>query len=225
MRLALLCGVGVAVLTLGCGGGTSDKNPVAPSSDSGSAGGSGGSGSSGGTGSAGGAGTPAGSAGGNGTLNVMLTDSPFSDAKALLVTFSEVSVHSTGGAFVNVPFAGGAASRTCDLKKLNGPTDVLGTAALTPGHYTQIRLMVTRAVVYLTNPSVGPACSTSIAAPGGGNAEVKIPSGELKLNREFDLTSGSATTITLDFDGDKSVKKTGNGKYMMTPVISIVSVQ
>jgi hypothetical protein len=28
-----------------------------------------------------------------GNLRVMLTDSPFSDAKSLLVTFSEVSVH------------------------------------------------------------------------------------------------------------------------------------
>jgi hypothetical protein len=29
----------------------------------------------------------------------------------------------------------------------------------------------------------------------------------------------------LDFDGDRSVRVTGNGRYMMTPVIAVVSVQ
>jgi hypothetical protein len=73
------------------------------------------------------------------TFNVMLTDSPFSDGKALLVTFSEVSAHATGGAFVTLPFASNATSRTCDLKKLtNGAQDVLGTAPLAAGHYTQV---------------------------------------------------------------------------------------
>jgi len=51
-----------------------------------------------------------------------------------------------------------------------------------------------------------------------------VPSGDLKLNREFDLTTAQ-TTITLDFDGDRSIKQTGNGKYMMNPVVSVVSVK
>lgn len=60
------------------------------------------------------------------TLNVRLTDSPFSDAKSLLVTFSEVSAHRSEADFSRVPFADSASSRTCDLKKLNGAQDVLG---------------------------------------------------------------------------------------------------
>jgi hypothetical protein len=39
-------------------------------------------------------------------------------------------------------------------------------------------------------------------------------------------TTGTTTnSILIDVDGDQSVKDTGNGTYMMTPVISIVSVQ
>jgi hypothetical protein len=34
------------------------------------------------------------------SLTLMLKDSPFSDARALLVTFSEVNVHASGGAWV-----------------------------------------------------------------------------------------------------------------------------
>jgi hypothetical protein len=33
------------------------------------------------------------------------------------------------------------------------------------------------------------------------------------------------TTIVLDFDGDKSIKETGNGRFMMSPVIGVKSVQ
>ena len=159
------------------------------------------------------------------TLNVMLKDGPFVGAKALLITFSEVSAHLSGGDFTSLSFVGGATSRTCDLEKLTTAQDVLGTGPLPVGHYTQIRLVVTSATIYFDNASAGPACAPAIAAPAGRNATVRIPSGEVKLNREFDLTATAATTMLLDFDGDQSVKETGNGQYMMTPVIGIVSVQ
>jgi hypothetical protein len=168
---------------------------------------------------------PSGPSSAGGTLNVMLRDSPFTDAKALLVTFSDVSVHSSGGDFVRVPFSGGATTRTCDLKKLSSASDVLGTGALNPGHYTQIRVTVNKAVLYFSNASAGLACATSLPTPSGDSADVTIPSGELKLNQEFDLSSTSATTILLDFDGDQSVKALGNGNYLMSPVITVVSVQ
>jgi hypothetical protein len=160
-----------------------------------------------------------------GALNVVLKDSPFTDAKALLVTFSTVSVHLTGGDFLTLPFVSGTSSRTCDLKKLTSAQDVLGTGPATPGHYTQIRLVVSSATVYLDNTSTGAPCASMIAAPAGRSAAVAVPSGDLRLNREFDVTSTTATTILLDFDGDQSVTQTGNGDYMMTPVITVVSVQ
>ena len=162
---------------------------------------------------------------GNGTLTVTLTDGPFSDSQALLVTFSTVSAHLSGGDFMTLPFTGGATSRTCDLKKLTATQDVLGTGSLPTGHYTQIRLVVSSATLYFDNPSVGSACATAIAAPAGRSAAVTIPSGDLRLNREFDVRSTSTTTILLDFDGDQSVKDTGNNTYIMTPVITVVSVQ
>ena len=64
-----------------------------------------------------------------------------------------------------------------------------------------------------------------IAPPAGQSAQLEIPSGEVKLNRQFELTDDYATTMLLDFDGDRSIKQTGNGRYIMTPVIGIVSVQ
>ena len=185
-----------------------------------------------------GGGTP--SPGGTGSLAIHLTDSPFSDARALLVTFNSVSVHrSEGDAWETIPFASGS-TRTCDLKKLDGPTDVLGVGSLPAGHYTQVRLVVASAAIYFDNPSVGGPCASTIAAPQGEFAPVDIPSGEVKLNHQFTLTS-AGTTMLLDFDGDQSVRQTGGGngngngngrgsnsgatsKYMMSPVIRVVSV-
>ena len=78
---------------LACGGSTNPTAPSAPgqtSSNNGSNGGSSSGGSNGG-------GSNGGGSNGTGTLAINITDSPFSDAKALLVTFSEVNVHSADG--------------------------------------------------------------------------------------------------------------------------------
>jgi hypothetical protein len=172
-------------------------------------------------------GSSTGPSGSTGTFSVMLKDSPFTDAKSLLVTFSEVDAHMSGtadGTWTKLPFAGGATSRTCDLKKLETAQDVLGTGPLTTGHYTQVRLVVSAAVIYFENAATD-ACAATIATPDGRKANVTIPSGEVKLNREFDVSSATTTTMLLDFDGDKSVRDTGNGQYMMSPVIAVVNVQ
>jgi hypothetical protein len=160
-----------------------------------------------------------------GTLRVMLTDSPFTDAKAVLITFSEVTAHkSTDEEFTKVPFAG-ATSRTCDLKKLQSAQDVLGTGPLSPGQYTQIRLVVSSATLYFDNAAGGDPCAPTIAAPAGRSSVVEIPSGEVKLNRQFTVPEAGATTMLLDFDGDRSIRETGSGRYTMSPVVSVVSVQ
>ena len=164
---------------------------------------------------------------GSGTLNLRITDSPYSDAKAVLVTFSEVSAHvgTEDSGRTNLTFANSATSRTCDLKKLENAQDILGVGTLAAGHYTMLRLVVSSATLYFDNPSTGDACAATMTPPDGAKASLTIPAGEVKLNREFDVTANSASTMVLDFDGDKSIKETGNGRYMMTPVITVVSMQ
>jgi len=204
---------------LGCSG--PNKSPAAPDTQTGTGG------------------TNPGGAGAPGTLTVRLTDSPFSDARALLVTFSEVSAHLSGTGWQTLPIPGG--TRTCDLKQLQGAVDVLGVGSLPAGHYTQIRLNVVSAAIFLDNPAASGPCASVIATPAGDSAPVEVPSGEVKLNREFTVPAGGASTIVLDFDGDRSITQTGssgagNGRgrgnggpnasrYIMHPVIAVVSVQ
>jgi hypothetical protein len=165
---------------------------------------------------------------GTGNLSMMITDSPFTDAKAVFVTFSEVKVSTDGTDWQTINFADSATSRTCDLKKLtDGAQDVLGVGTLLAGHYTQVRLVVSGATVYFDNESTGAtACAATLPVPDGASAPITIPSGVVKLNREFDVPEAGATTMLLDFKGDQSLlHETGSGVYMMRPVISVVSVQ
>lgn len=159
-----------------------------------------------------------------GNFNLRLRDTPFSDAKAVLVTFSSVRAHRSDTDWTQIPFTNNATTRSCDLKKLETSEDVLGTGALPAGHYTQVRLVVQSATLYFDNASTGAACATSIAAPTGASAALDIPSGEVRLNREFDVTSSSMMTMLLDFDGNGSIHQTGNGRYAMTPVLTVMSV-
>jgi uncharacterized protein DUF4382 len=110
------------------------------------------------------------------------------------------------------------------LKRLENAQDVLGAATLTAGHYTQIRLLVATAVISFNEATTGDTCAPSFTLTQP-TVNVTIPSGEVKLSREFDISPNSTTSILLDFDGDKSVREMGNGSYSMSPVISIVTVQ
>jgi len=229
-RGMIAASLAVAALAAACNG---NGSPTGPGTDAGASASSSSSGTSGGSGAA---------QSGNGSLAIHLTDSPFTDAKALLVTFGAVSVHrADGDSWQTINFTAGG-QRTCDLKRLNGPIDVLGVGSLPAGKYTQVRLVVSSANIYFDNPSAGAACGSSIAPPAGASAAVDIPSGEVKLNHEFTLTTAGSTML-LDFDGDQSIHQTGSGngngngkgngqgnsasntKYMMSPVIRVVSVQ
>ena len=102
---------------------------------------------------------------------------------------------------------------------------MLGVGTLPAGHYTQIRLVVSSATIYFENAAGGDPCAPTIATPSGRHAALDIPSGEVKLTRPFDVAASGGTTMVLDFDGDRSIHQTGNGRYLMRPVIAVVSVQ
>jgi len=82
--------------------------------------------------------------------------------------------------------------------------------------YTQLRLFL-----------MGGENDAWVVLKDSGLAEpLKIPSvyqTGIKLNRPFEIVEGMITELTIDFDAEKSVIKTGNGKYKMKPVIHVTS--
>lgn len=190
----VVAATGLLLMTIACGGST----PTSPSDGGGS--------------------------GAAGSLNLRITDSPYGSAKAVLVTFSEVAAHRNGD-WTRLPFPSGS-SRTCDLKKLqNNAQDLLGGGTISPGAYTMVRLVVQSAKIFFDNSAVSPTpCAASIPEPAGASAALNIPSGEVRLNGSFNLTSSAATNVLLDFDGESSIIQNGSN-YTMQPVVRIVSIQ
>jgi len=194
MLRASVIGVAVALASFGCGDGGS---PTAPS-DGGS------------------------SAGSPGTMNIRITDSPYGSAKAVLVTFSEVSANGT-----KLSFADSSASTwTCDLKKLqNGHDDLLATARPSAKEYTEIKLVVQSAKIFMDNSAVSSTpCARSIPEPAGAAFPMSLSGNDVRLNGSFGLRADASMTILVDFDGESSISQSGS-TYMMRPVVRIVSVQ
>jgi hypothetical protein len=50
----------------------------------------------------------------------------------------------------------------------------------------------------------------------------QVPSGELKIVGGFNVGGGDKTVLTLDFDGEKSLIRTGQGKFLFKPVVKLL---
>jgi hypothetical protein len=162
-----------------------------------------------------------------GTLGVSLTDAPACGFEAVNVTVSKVRVHQSESASDN---AAGWTDITVNppqkinLLDLNDPTqpnfalESLGETPLEAGHYTQLRLVLDRNTgqslansVVLENTTAEIALVTPSAVQSG-----------IKLIHQFDVGSGQRVDLLLDFDACKSIVKTGNGKYILKPVIKVI---
>jgi hypothetical protein len=146
----------------------------------------------------------------NGSLKLYLVDSP-SSLDSVIISVRRVEVHkaandSTSGWYVinNTP-------RSFNLLDLrNGASAVLGDSVLSPGQYTQIRLILN---------------NNNYVKENDLRHNLKIPSGiqtGIKLNHEFTIEPGNLYELVLDFNVDKSINITGNGNYMMKPVIRVM---
>jgi hypothetical protein len=146
---------------------------------------------------------------GTGTLVIKLTDAPGLNITEALVDISQVAVHyggtdqnDTNGTWMTIVNE----TQTFDLIELQDATEVLGEEDLIAGWYTQIRLYVDNALVTID----------------GVQYDLKISSKNVKLITPFLVQDNQTLTLTLDFDVNKSVHETGNGKYIMRPTIKVI---
>ena len=126
---------------------------------------------------------------------------------------------------------------TFDLIELKDQSTLLSEVELAPGKYTQIRLFVTKANVKVEIVNEGSEENIEsgsdkeeamIVEPSESFEEYNlvIPGAShtgLKLNHPFEIVEGETTELTIDFDAEKSIIKTGNGEYKLIPSIRIVT--
>jgi Domain of unknown function (DUF4382) len=158
----------------------------------------------------------------SGTLGVSLTDAPACGFDAVNVTVSKVRVHQSASANEN---AAGWTDITLNparkinlLNFTNGALEDLGQTPLTPGHYTQLRLVL--------DPNTGLGTANSVV-PSGTTTEIPLitPSAVqngIKLINEFDVVAGQRVDLVLDFNACKSIVKHGNGSYALKPVVKVI---
>ncbi len=143
----------------------------------------------------------------SGNFRIMLTDEPIPDATAIMVDISSISVHATGGAFQTVM----TGPQTVNLLRLQGEELQIANTELAQGSYTEIRLEVTSGNIVI----------------GGETFEMTVPSSEVKIPVQFEVTSSGATRILLDFDAAESIQVVHAGQsggYILRPVIKVMSV-
>ena len=139
-------------------------------------------------------------------LEVYLTDDP-ADYDEVVIDVRDVKINYSNGddgwkslSQVNV--------RPYDILKLvNGKDTILGKTDLDSGKIEQIRLIL------------GP---NNYVKVNGETYTLETPSAQqsgLKINLHQDVTAGMLYKLLLDFDAARSIVKTGNGKYILKPVI------
>ncbi|MBC5783277.1 DUF4382 domain-containing protein [Ramlibacter sp. USB13] len=154
-----------------------------------------------------------------GTLQLSVTDAP-ACYEHVMVNVAKVRVHMSDDTGTN---DGGSGWRDIvppnapvqiDLVNLtNGQLKDLGSAEVPAGTYHQLRLVL--------------ADTGNTVTPIGGTAQpLTTPSGQqsgLKIKADFEVAEDEVSDLLLDFDACKSIVLTGNGKYILKPVVRLSS--
>ncbi len=142
---------------------------------------------------------------GNGRLVLGIKDAAegMGSVSSVMVTVDSVQAHSASQGWVTLS----STPKTYDLMKLkaDGSTALLADMQVRNDTYGQIRLQISRVAVTDSN----------------GTHDAKLPSGELKIVGDIGVKANSTTIATFDFIASESLHATGNGQYIMRPVIHV----
>ena len=143
-------------------------------------------------------------------LSIFLTDAPINDVDELNVYIAELKVKPDGGPVERFASTVGLV----DLLTLqNGVTDLLGQDPVEARTYQFIELLLDEDLSYVVETATGE------------QKPLKIPSEKIKIaGGPFEVLADGTTSVTVDFDAEKSLKKTGNGRFQLKPFVSIVQV-
>jgi hypothetical protein len=176
-----------------------------------------------------------------GMLKVTLTDDP-ANFEGVYITIAQVLVHQSAdtveeqisessheAGWREVALSENI-SMPINLLELQDVKTLLAEDALPAGHYQQIRLVLEENtdtelfnyVILKEELSV-----TAQQENGDEHIPLETPSAQqsgLKLINQFTIVEGMTTELLIDFDAEKSVVETGNGKFQLKPVLKMEAV-
>ena len=140
-------------------------------------------------------------------LLVYLTDKPANYQK-VVIDVKDVQISMNDSSWQSLS---GVKAGSYDLLRLvNDKDTLLSNSDIPTGTLQQMRLVLG---------------SNNYVVVDGQNIPLETPSAQqsgLKLNVHQNITGGVLYTLTLDFDAGKSIVATGNGKYILKPVIRTI---
>ncbi len=142
-----------------------------------------------------------------GIVNVFVKDAASANWSHVNVTFSSVEVHQSGAGNDSGWRSLSIVNSTVDLKALDNISGLLAQGGITPGNYTQVRLIVTQVTGTMTNGSV---------------IYMTVPSGELIINHPFSILANQTKVFTVDMDLDTSIVH-ADGQWIFKPVLGSIS--
>lgn len=172
---------------------------------------------------------------GKGRLKIYLTDAP-GDYLEVNITISKIEAHLVGeddgaeGEWIVLKEWASGEEPIFDLIKLQDVSELLVDEYFDAGKYTQLRIFVTKSSIKVEIEVAEEENTKEIIVLSEVPFEVfdvEIPSvyqTGIKLIHPFEIIDGVETVLTIDFDAEKSIIKTGNESYKLEPVIKIVTV-
>lgn len=152
---------------------------------------------------------------GTGTIVVGITDAPVDTAEAVVIHFTEVTLHGPGGNTTIKVYdpVTDQPGRSIDLLQLQGGVWTgLFDDVVTAGHYSWIRLTLdlSQSYIQINGESYALRC-TSCENNG------------YRLNRSFNVDTDGTMTLMLDFDLRKSITDPSSGAdYILRPTVRVV---
>ncbi len=140
------------------------------------------------------------------TLNIRLTDGP-GDYQQVNVDIKEIRIKSASDSAQWVTLNSNAGIYNL-LDFQNGVDTLLATGTVSSDTLKEVRFILGD-----DNSVMVDSVVYSLTTPSAQQSGLKI-----KIDKNLNL---DINTLTLDFDAEESVHKTGNGTYMLKPVIKI----
>jgi hypothetical protein len=165
-----------------------------------------------------------GSDGETGTMSVALTDAP-ANYDSVMITVNSVRVNKNEDAETDSTESDEEADKNgwetimdepmkVNLLELtNGKQITLGSKELEAGRYSQIRFILG---------------DDNTVTVDGNTHTLKTPSAQqsgLKLNVNAEIEEDAIYSLLIDFDAARSIVQTGNGGYILKPVLRAVSLE
>lgn len=146
-------------------------------------------------------------------LTIRLTDAPSDELEEANIFFVDLTVKRRGEAVErDVPLVLQAGDNPLNILELANKIIPFAAGSVDPGTYEFIKINLDQDQSFVIEKD-------------GDRKALRIPSEEVKILGRFEVQQDRTTTVTLDFEADSSLLKTGppqaEGGWLLRPVIAI----